>query len=104
MQVNLDVTPTRRTQVGQPVEILRVIFVLRKEERVSRRSPVAVAKAFEQTRVLGTPAVDTTKRCLVIGVRALWFKVVADRKEHVDRVDIVIVCTSGAPRIKHSTD
>ena len=91
MQVDIDVTPTTIAQVGQPVEILRVILVLWEEEGMLRHTTITVVKAFKQARILNAPAINTCDGGLVISSVAAWLVVVADRKEDIERFGRAIV-------------
>ena len=85
MQMNVDITPAVGTQLGEPIEVLRVIFILREEKRMLRHSTAAVVKASEETRIFGTPAIDSSNRRCVISSVTARLVVIADRDEDIER-------------------
>ena len=85
VQVNVDIAPASRAELGQPIEVFGVILVLREKAGVLRHAARRIAKAAESPWVLGDPAIDACERRLVAGTVATRFKVIADGDEDVER-------------------
>ena len=58
VQVDLDLAEAGAAEVGQGVEVFRLVLLDGVEERVARRPAVGVAEAAELPRVVADPALD----------------------------------------------
>jgi len=87
MQMNFHLAETGPAQLREPIEIIRLIFLDRKEERIARRPAVAVAEATELQGEFSDPSFDA--RQAPGRVRAFHLRLVMIREQEQD-VDLIV--------------
>jgi len=85
VQVHLDVGQPAARELGQHVDALRVVLLLRVEKGVTRRAAAVVANPIHGARIVVQPAPHARQRHVARGVEPKRFEMVGDAHEHVHR-------------------
>jgi len=80
MEMELDFAEAFLRELGETIEVVRLLLLAREEETVSRRPTVAISKLTELGIVVG-PCVDARFRNVVGSAVMMRFVVVAEREQ-----------------------
>jgi hypothetical protein len=83
MEMDLHFTKPAPTEIADRIDVIRLILVNRKEERVFRRSAITVGEVSEKPWVSLRPILNTLRGDRVTWRAPLWLEMIGDAQEHI---------------------